>query len=466
MAEEKISETHSVERSVIVTQETAVSGEADFSFRKYAWKQFKKNKPAYISLYILGFLALVSILAPVLANERPLYMKYKGQTFYPAFSFKNKYSITDPKNGKTEELQLDITNWKRLDLESVIWAPVPWSPHQLEPDKPNRKFVGPNDPQKFIDKNGDTLYMPPRFKHIMGTNHDGDDVLAGIIHGGRISLSIGFLSMGIAALLGLFLGAIAGYFGNNGYQVARARFWLVILSIPFAYFFAFGRRIFILKDAMAESGFTFLFQLIFSIFIFSLVIAIFSFLGKLISKGKFLSKQVTVPVDSYVSRSIEILNSIPTLILILSLSTLVKERSIVYVMVIIGLTSWTGIARFTRAEFLRIRSLEYIQAAQAMGFTNKRIIIRHALVNGMAPAMISIAFGVAGAILIESSLSFLHIGVPDDCVTWGKLLSEGKENFNAWWMIVYPGLAIFLVVTIYNLIGEGLRDALDPKLKK
>jgi peptide/nickel transport system permease protein len=308
--------------------------------------------------------------------------------------------------------------------------------------------------------------MPARFKHLLGTNHDGKDVLAGIIHGGRISLSIGFISMGIAALIGLFLGAIAGYFGDKRYQVTRARFWMVIIGIPFAYFYAFGRRIFILKDAMSESGYEFLFQLLLSILIFAITIIIFSFLGKWSSKGKFLSTQVNVPVDSFVSRSIEILNSIPTLILILSLSTLVKERSIIYIMVIIGLTSWTGIARFTRAEFLKIRSLEYIQAAEAMGFKEKRIMFRHALVNGMAPAMVSIAFGIAGAILVESSLSFLGIGVPENCITWGKLLSEGKMNFNAWWLIIFPGIAIFLVVTVYNLIGEGLRDALDPKLKK
>ncbi|HET6989673.1 MAG TPA: ABC transporter permease, partial [Bacteroidia bacterium] len=196
------------------------------------------------------------------------------------------------------------------------------------------------------------------------------------------------------------------------------------------------------------------------------IIWIFSMLGKLISKGKILGKQVHVPVDSIVSRGIEILNSIPTLILILSLSTLVKEPSIIYVMVIIGLTSWTGIARFTRAEFLKIRGLEYIEAAQAMGFKEKRIIFRHALANGMAPSMVSIAFGIAGAILIESSLSFLGIGVPRDLVTWGKLLSQGKENFHAWWLIIFPGIAIFITVTVYNLIGEGLRDALDPKLKR
>jgi peptide/nickel transport system permease protein len=444
-------------------EEVIISSE-DFSFRKDAWKQFRKNKPAYYSLFVLGFLVLLALFAPIIANERPLHCSYHGQSFYPVFTSKTNYIFTNPNTGKEENLQLDILDWKRMDFESVVWAPIPWSP--ASGDRDNRDYVGPGQPQKFIDQNQDTLYMPSRFKHLLGTNSSGQDVLSGLIHGSRISLSIGFISMGIAAFLGLFLGAMAGYFGDNRMQTTRARFWMVLISIPFAWFYGFGLRSFHLKDALSESGFSFLLQLLFSIGIFAFVIWLFSQIGKLISRGAWLSKRVYVPVDLFISRGIEILNSIPTLILIISLAALVKEESIVYVMVIIGLTTWTGIARFTRAEFLKIRNLEYIQAAQAMGFTDKRVIFRHALVNGIAPALVSIAFGIAAAILTESTLSFLGVGVPHDTITWGKLLHEGKQRFDAWWMIIFPGLFIFITVTVYNLIGEGLRDAMDPKLKK
>lgn len=453
--------------AVVVPAEEKVVAKMDdkeFTFRRYAWRQFKKNKPAYISLYVLGFLVIMALLAPILANERPLYMKYKGESLYPAFSFKTNYHLTDPKTGKEENVQLDIADWKRMDYESVVWAPVVWSPGKA--DEFNRGYVGPSDPQKFVDRKNDTLYMPTRFKHFLGTNESGEDLLAGLIHGGRISLSIGFLSMGIASILGLLLGSLAGYFGDERLKTTRARFWMILLSVPIAWFYAFIVRGYRLKDAMGESGGKFLLQFLLSILIFALVIWLFSQLGKLLSKGKFLAKQVFVPVDSIISRAIEVLNSIPTLILIISLASLAKEPSIIYVMVIIGLTGWTGIARFTRAEFLKIRGMEYIQAAQAMGFKEKRIIFRHALANGMAPSLVSIAFGIAGAILVESGLSFLGIGVPKDLVTWGKLLSQGKENFHAWWLIIYPGVFIFVTVTVYNLIGEGLRDALDPKLKR
>ncbi|MFT5054936.1 MAG: peptide/nickel transport system permease protein, partial [Oceanospirillaceae bacterium] len=108
---------------------------------------------------------------------------------------------------------------------------------------------------------------------------------------------------------------------------------------------------------------------------------------------------------------------------------------------------------------------EYIQAGRALGFDQTRVIFKHALPNGIAPALVVIAFGVAAAILIESSLSFLGVGVPPDLVTWGSLVSSGRENMGAWWLVIFPGLAIFLTVTVYNLLGEGLRDALDPRLK-
>ena len=169
-------------------------------------------------------------------------------------------------------------------------------------------------------------------------------------------------------------------------------------------------------------------------------------------------------MDTFVSRGIELLNSIPWLLLIITI-TAVVERSIWIVMIIIGVTGWTGIARFTRAEFLRIRSLEFVQAAESLGYSSIRTIFKHALQNSLAPVFVSIAFGIASAILIESSLSFLGIGVPDDIVTWGSLLNLGRQNLEAWWLIIYPGMAIFITITIYNMIAEASRDALDPRLK-
>jgi len=200
------------------------------------------------------------------------------------------------------------------------------------------------------------------------------------------------------------------------------------------------------------------------LFLFYLVL--FNLIGKYIRLRGFLGVMVPLKIDSYVSRCIEVLNSLPTLLLIITIAAILEERSLFVLMIIIGATSWTGIARFTRAEFLKLRELEYIQAAQVLGYSNFRIIFKHALPNGLAPVFVSIAFGVASAILVESSLSFLGIGVPEDIVTWGSLLSLGKEEFDAWWLVIFPGFAIFITITVYNLIGDSLRDALDPKYTK
>ena len=280
-----------------------------FSFRSYAWGQFKKNRPAYISLWVLGFLAVIALIAPILANDQPLYASYKGETMFPAFSFKKIYEIKGP-DGREERIQLDIAKWKQMKLDAVIWAPVAYAP----------------------------------------------------------------------------------------------------------------------------------------------------------SKSDFLNSKTNIAVDSMVSRLIEILVSVPSLILILSFAAIAKP-SMVNLMLIIGLTGWTGIARLTRAEFLKIRNLEYIQAGQALGFSEARIIFRHALPNGIGPAFVVIAFGIAGAILAESSLSFLGVGVPPEMVTWGSLLNSGRAQFNAWWLVIFPGMAIFITVAVYNLLGDGIRDAIDPRLK-
>ena len=179
----------------------------------------------------------------------------------------------------------------------------------------------------------------------------------------------------------------------------------------------------------------------------------------------FLKKEVSVPLDIIISRMIEILNSIPTLFLILSILAIIKKPNIYYIMVIIGLTGWTSIARYIRAELLKIRSLEYIEASHSLGFSGMRTLFRHALPNALSSTLIAIAFGIASAILTESSLSFLGFG-SGDTVTWGVLLSSARQSPQAWWLAIFPGFAIFITVTVFNLIGDGLTDALDPRLKQ
>jgi peptide/nickel transport system permease protein len=170
-------------------------------------------------------------------------------------------------------------------------------------------------------------------------------------------------------------------------------------------------------------------------------------------------------VDIAVSRLIEVVITFPTFFLIITIVAMLPSGSIWLVMVMIGLTRWPAIARFTRGEFLRVRNMEFTSAAAALGFPARRIIFKHVLPNSLAPVLVSTAFGVAGAILTEASLSFIGFGVPPTTVTWGSVLNEARENVSAWWLAVFPGFMIFLSVLCYNLIGDALRDALDPRLR-
>jgi len=169
-------------------------------------------------------------------------------------------------------------------------------------------------------------------------------------------------------------------------------------------------------------------------------------------------------VDTLICRLVEVMITFPSFFLILTLAALIPRRSIFHVMLIIGLTSWTGVARLVRAEFLRQKNLDYVQAALALGLPRRRVIFRHILPNAVAAALVAATFGIASAILTESSLSFLGVG-DMSVASWGETLSAGRVQQKAW-LVLAPGAAIFFVVTVFNLVGEGVRDALDPKLRQ
>ncbi len=168
-------------------------------------------------------------------------------------------------------------------------------------------------------------------------------------------------------------------------------------------------------------------------------------------------------VDGIIMRAVDIMLSIPTIFLVLAVIAIL-EPSIVNIMIVIGLTSWMEPARLIRAEFISLKEREFVIAAQAMGAVDARIIIKHILPNGLSPILVSATMGIGGAVLIESALSFLGLGVQPPTPSWGSLLSSGKDNIEiAWWLSAFPGLAILITVLGYNLLGEGIRDALDPR---
>ena len=166
--------------------------EENFSFKKYAWTQFKKNKIALVSLYLLVLLVVIALLSPILANDQPLYAQYKGNTIYPAFSTilnpARTDSVIDPETGKLEILQYDITDWRRLKLNKVIWAPIPYSPNTL--DRYNRDFASPGGKQRYKNPEGEIVNVPSRFRHRLGTDGIGRDLASGLIHGTKIVMRV------------------------------------------------------------------------------------------------------------------------------------------------------------------------------------------------------------------------------------------------------------------------------------
>ncbi|MCW3127750.1 MAG: transporter permease [Bacteroidetes bacterium] len=422
---------------------------SDQSFWAYVKRQFRKKRTAVISMYIATFIGLVALLAPFLANEKPLVCKYEGKVYFPVFrEFAVGLGIADFPH------EFSNKKWSELHYDFVVFPPVPYSP--LNQDPKNVHSVGP-----FAEQD-----VPSRqFKHWFGTDELGRDVLSGLIHGARIAFTVGIVSMTIASLLGILLGALAGYFGDENLKISRIRFFINVLFFFFAFFFAFQARSYALADAMEASIPSALWQLLISLLIFIGIMGIGNLLVIPFKYIPMFKKEVSVPVDIIISRMIEILNSIPTLFLILSILAIIKKPNIYYIMVIIGLTGWTSIARYIRAELLRIRNLEYIEASHSLGFSGMRILFRHALPNALSSTLIAIAFGIASAILTESSLSFLGFG-SGDTVTWGVLLSSARQSPQAWWLAIFPGFAIFITVTVFNLIGDGLTDALDPRLKQ
>ena len=398
-------------------------------------RQFRKNRIAVWSLRFLFVIFLIALFGDFIANEKPIYCKIGGKTHFPIFK---QYAV-DLGIGHWEA-EFFQKGWKEHDYEKVIFPPIPYS-------------------SLTIDR-GYTNFAEPQSAHWLGTDQLGRDVATGMISGTRTAMLVGVIAMSIASFIGIFFGALAGYFGDNRFRISRIRLVLNIFGLGLGYFYGFATRSYALNNAGENFGF----EILKSIFIVIVIFLLLNLLSTLLKRITTLSKKVTLPLDIIVMRIIEVMNSIPILLIILAAIAMLQKPSIFHIMVIIGLLRWTGIARFIRAELLRVRSLNYVEAAQAMGFGELRIILRHAIPNALTPVLITIAFGIASAILLEAFISFL---IPfDNEITWGSLLREARQAPTAWWLAIFPGLAIFITVTLFNLIGEGLTEALDPKLRQ
>jgi peptide/nickel transport system permease protein len=289
--------------------------------------------------------------------------------------------------------------------------------------------------------------------YLCGTDDLGRDVFARLLQGAWVSLTVGFVAVGISVIIGIFMGGISGYFGQNHVKVDQ------ILA----------------AGALLLGGGAILAGAIFSGGVLFLIVGayiLFSVRWAERLKKRSLPKMVkilyndTISIDTLIMRFVDIMICFPSFFLILTVVALLPA-SIYNIMIVIGLTSWMGTTRFVRAEFLSLREQDFVTAARALGVSNWRIIFRHMIPNAIAPVLVSATIGIATAILTEAGLSFLGFGVPPPHATWGNILSDGKRFiFDAPWLTFIPGFAILVVVLSFNLFGEGLRDALNPKLRE
>jgi len=326
--------------------------------RRSAWRIFWRSGWNRAGLVTVALLVLVGVFADFLASDKPIWLKYGGR-HYPFPNVIDYAELRPLTNDVLRQMMVDGEDWAILPL-------VPYGPLQSKADGEIR----PLD--------------PPSGRHWLGTDDRGRDVMARLVHGTRVSLSVGLVAVTLYVLIGVFLGAIAGFYGG----------WL----------------------------------------------------------------------DAGITRAIEALMAFPAFFFILIIQGLLPSASILQIMVVIGLTRWTDVARLVRGEVLRLRSAEFVLAAEALGLPPRRILFRHVMPNALGPVLVAATFGVAGAILLESALSFLGFGTPPPTASWGELLTQAFAHDGKWWLTLFPGLAIFVTVTAYNLVGEGLRDAVDPRM--
>lgn len=286
--------------------------------------------------------------------------------------------------------------------------------------------------------------------YLLGTDDLGRDVFARMLQGAWVSLTVGFVAVGIAVIVGIFMGGLAGYYGQGGICYDQILSLLVLLT---------GVIFFLLGWVKLGCG-------LFGVGIFSFILSLTARRAKHNHFMPVWLRKTAFSFDTLIMRMVDIMLCFPSFFLILTVVALLPA-SIYNIMIIIGLTSWMGTTRFVRAEFLSLREQDFVSAAKALGVGNFRIIFRHMMPNAIAPVLVSSTIGIATAILTEAGLSFLGFGVPPPYATWGNILSDGKRFiFDAPWLTFIPGVAILIVVLCFNLFGEGLKDALNPKLSQ
>jgi len=324
------------------------------------WRRFKRRKLAVTSVIVILFAVLLTLIAPFLANSRPLYLRYNERAHFPAL-----FDYHPREFGITDTLQTDFRALKLGPKDWALWPPIRWDPFE------SNEAV-------------ESYPAPPGGKNYLGTDDRGRDVLVRLLYGFKYSIAYAVFVWLITFFLGTVAGGLMGFFG-----------------------------------------------------------------------GRF---------DFYGQRIVEIFSTVPQFFLLIILISIFTP-TLTMLIVISSIFSWIGISYYVRAEFLKNRKREFVEAARGLGASNFSILFKHILPNSLTPIITFAPFTIAANIVGLASLDYLGFGLEVPTPSWGELLAQAQKNYTiAWWLALYPSLALFFTVTLLNLIGEGVRDAMDPNL--
>jgi len=329
-----------------------------------AWQRFRRNRLGYWSLIAFVTLVLLSLCAELVSNDRPLLVRYEGQTYVPLLKDYSEKTFGGDFDTNTDYLDPFIRERITAGDNWALFAPNPYGPKTLN------YFAKEPNPSR------------PTRDNLLGTDDRGRDLLAQLIYGFRVSVLFALALTFTGVLLGLVAGAVQGFFGGK--------------------------------------------------------------------------------IDLAFQRFIEVWGSMPELYLLIIFSA-VFAPSLALLLVLLSLFGWMGLSDYVRAEFLRNRQLDYVRAARALGVSNWQIIVRHVLPNSLTPVVTFLPFRVSGAILALTSLDFLGLGVPPGTPSLGELLSQGKNNIDAWWISLSTFAVLVVTLLLLTFMGDALRDALDPR---
>ena len=351
---------------VISTATLAVPADKSVSPARRVWLRFKKNRRGYWSLILFSVLVVISLMAELVSNDKPLIASYKGEIVFPMLT-----TYSEKKFGGDFESQADYLDPFIRDQfkKDGNWAIYPLNHYHF--NTLNYFATSPNP-------------APPSTENWLGTDDRGRDVFARLLYGFRVSVLFGLALTFTGVLLGLFTGAVQGYFAGK--------------------------------------------------------------------------------TDLFFQRFMEIWGSMPELYLLIIFAS-IFQPSVGLLLLLLSLFGWMGLSDYVRADFLRNRNLEYVQAARALGLSNGQIIWRHVLPNSLTPVVTFLPFRMSGAILALTSLDFLGLGVPASTASLGELLAQGKNNLDAWWIAVSTFVVLTVMLLLLTNIGDALRNSLDVRRK-